>query len=217
MKRYAFVDVDNTLVNGNLGAMLARRIATRKATPPKLRNKLRYISYILKSVHIALLYPFSFLLPVYYYVQGGASDRYLDLVESWDEEDMRKEAAAVVSSAEIPPVSVSFLKLLLSKGYDVVLLSSSPAIVLELLVRRIGLPLRYVGLDDKHPFPFTAHNKARVILEEFSDGIPAIVAGNPRREPFWLATELKIVVRTPDDLEQWIRKIASSPGEDLQD
>ncbi len=202
MKKYAFVDVDGTIVAGNLGVALGRRIIFCRDRPPRIRNLARFMTYVVKSVHIALLYPFSFLIPVYTYIQGGATDRYLDLIKSWPADVAEERARDVAYSADIPPAAVSFLKSLLDKGYHVVLLSASPSIVLKYLVRRLGLPLAYVGLDDEHPYPFTARVKAEIIQKEFVDGEPAIVVGNPKREPFWLATERAIVVKSPFELQK---------------
>ena len=206
MKRYAFVDVDGTIVDGNLGVSLARKMLFDSERPSKIRNLFRFLLYLLKSAHIALLYPFSFLLPVYMYVQGGATDRYLDLVESWPRGVVERLSREVAYSANVPEEAVSFLRSLLDDGYDVVLISASPSIVLKHLVQRIGLPLIFVGLDDAHPYPFTARVKAEIIQKEFSDGIPAIVVGNPKRDPFWLARERAIVVRSPADLEAYITR-----------
>ncbi len=201
MKKYAFVDVDGTIVDGNLGVALGRRMLFCRDRPPRIRNLARFLAYVIKSMHIALLYPFSFLLPVYTYIQGGATDRYLDLIKSWPTDVAEERARDVAYSADIPPVAVSFLKSLLDRGYYVVLLSASPSIVLKYLVQRLDLPIDYVGLDDDHPYPFTARVKADIIRREFGDGVPAVVVGNPKREPFWLATERAIVVKSPFELQ----------------
>ncbi len=198
MKRYAFVDVDNTLVDGNLGVMLGRRLFFRRQGVSFVRLH-RLLAYFVKSVHIFALYPFSFLLSVYDYVQDRASDRYLDLVESLPADFVDSVARDVAFSAVVPDPARNFLHTLVDSGYDVVLLSASPSVVLKHLVDRLGLPLSFVGLDRDHPLPFTASVKANIIRSEFSDGYPAIVAGNPRREPFWLARERAIVVKSPYD------------------
>jgi len=119
MKKYAFVDVDGTIVDGNLGVTLARRMVFGSDRPAKIRNLFRFLLYILKSAHIALLYPFSFLIPVYTYLQGGTTDRYLDLVESWPPEVAERLARDIAYSASVPDVSIAFLRFLLSKGYHV--------------------------------------------------------------------------------------------------
>jgi len=207
MKRYAFVDVDQTIVNGNLGKDFAKELLKRGPRKGVLKDKYRFVQYILKSVHLAMLYPFSFLYPVYTYLQDATTDRFLDLIESWDPDEAEQVAKAVAERADIPEVAALFLQKLHAKGYDVVLLSASPAIVLKYLVRRIPVPLRFVGTDKDHPFPLTSDAKARVILEEFADGVPCIVVGNPKREPFWLAKERAIVVRKPWELKKWLDEI----------
>ncbi len=198
MKRYAFVDVDNTIVDGNLGVMLGRRLFFHRQGVSFVRLH-RLLAYVVKSVHIFALYPFGFLLSVYDYVQDRASDRYLDLVESLPADFVDSVARDVAFSAVVPDPARGFLCRLVDSGYDVVLLSASPSVVLKHLVDRLGLPLGFVGLDRDHPLPFTASVKANIIRSEFSDGYPAIVAGNPRREPFWLARERAIVVKSPYD------------------
>ncbi|NPA76704.1 MAG: haloacid dehalogenase-like hydrolase [Candidatus Diapherotrites archaeon] len=200
MKRYAFVDVDGTIVDGNMGVSLAKHMLFEKDRPFKIRNWFRLDLYFIKSAHIALLYPFSFLMPVYNYLQSGATDRYLDLLESWPEDVAERIAKTVAYSATVPPSAERFLHALISRGYRVVLISASPSITLKYLVERLDLPLQYVGLDDKHPFAFTARMKAEIIKKEFGDGIPAIVVGNPKREPFWLAQEQAVIVHSPYDL-----------------
>lgn len=204
MKRYAFVDVDQTIVDGNLGKDFAKELLKRGPRKGAIKDKRRFITYILKSVHLALLYPFSFLYPVYLYLQDATTDRFLDLVESWDPEEADRVAKKVAERAKIPDDAVVFLQRLHERGYEIVLLSASPAIILKHLVKRLPVPLRFIGTDEAHPYPMTRDVKARVITTEFGDGEPCIVVGNPKREPFRLARERAIVVRKPKELKRWI-------------
>lgn len=204
MKRYAFVDVDQTIVDGNLGKDFAKELLKQGPRNGAIKDKRRFITYILKSVHLALLYPFSFLYPVYLYLQDATTDRFLDLVESWDPEEADRVAKKVAERAKIPDDAVVFLQRLHERGYEIVLLSASPAIILKHLVKRLPVPLRFIGTDEAHPYPMTRDVKARIITTEFRDGEPCIVVGNPKREPFWLARERAIVVRKPKELKRWI-------------
>ena len=207
MKRYAFVDVDHTLVNGNLGKDFAKELLKRGPREGIIKDKYRFILYILKNVHLVLLYPFSFLYPVYIYLQDAATDRFFDLVESWDLEEAERAANIVAKRAEVPEAAVSFIQKLHARGYSIVLLSASPTIILKYLARRLPVPLQFVGTDKSHPYPLTRDAKAKVIRGEFADGIPCIVVGNPKREPFWLARERAIVVRKPKELKRWLDDI----------
>ncbi len=200
MKRYAFVDVDMTIVSGNLGAAFAKELLKQGPKRAYMRNPLRFVLYLLKSVHVVILYPFSWLYPVYVYLQDATTDRFFDLIESWRPELADRAARRAVSRARIPEAAVRFLQKLHADGYSIVLLSASPTLVLKYLADRLPVPVDYVGIDDRHREPFFAHVKARIIEEEFGDGIPALVVGNPRREPFWLARERAVVVRKPEDL-----------------
>ena len=200
MKRYAFVDVDMTIVDGNLGTIFAKELLKKGPRKIYLRSKWHFIAYLIKSVYIALLYPFSFLYPVYVFLQDASTDRFFDLLESWRREEIEAAAKRTAERAKIPEEAILFLKHLHQRGYEIVLISASPSIVLEHLVKRLPVPLRFVGTDERHREPMFPEVKARIIREEFADGIPAIVVGNPKREPFWLAREKMIVVRRPQEL-----------------
>lgn len=204
MRCYAFVDVDHTIVDGNLGKEFAKELLKRGPRKGVLKDKRRFLLYLIKSVHIALLYPFSFLYPVYVYLQDTTTDRFLDLVRSWDPKEAERVARSVAEHARIPDAAISFLRKLYEKGYTIVLISASPSIVLKHLVERLPVPVSFVGIDEDHPYPMTRDEKARIILSEFGDGKPCIVVGNPKREPFWLAREKAIVVRSPNELGRWL-------------
>ena len=208
MKRYAFVDVDMTIVDGNLGAIFAKELLKKGPRRAFLRSKWRFIVYLMKSIYVALLYPFTALYPVYVFLQDVTTDRFFDLIASWRKDELERAAETTAKKAKIPPEAMAFLRQLHDDGYEVVLLSASPSIVLKYLVDRLPIPLRFVGTDEYHREPMVPHIKAKIILEEFGDGIPAAIVGNPRREPFWLAKEKKIVVNRPRDLRRYL---TSSP------
>jgi len=204
VKRYAFVDVDMTIVDGNLGTIFARELLKKGPRRIYLRSKWRFILYLIKSAYILFLYPFSFLYPVYVFLQDASTDRFFDLVESWREDEAEEAARRAAQKAKLPKESLAFLQKLHESGYEIVLLSATPSIVLKHLVERLPVPVRFVGTDENHREPMFSHVKAKIIQTEFRDGIPAIVAGNPKREPFWLARERKIVVRRPRELARYL-------------
>ncbi len=204
MKRYAFVDVDGTLVDGNLGRMLAAYFMKHGVPLQRARRKLRLVPYFLKILPAVMLYPFSSLLPVYDFVQRLSTSQYLDILNALDPEEADRIARDVVRRARIPDEALRFLEALHTAGYEIVLLSASPSFLLARLAERLPVPVRWVGLDDRHPFPLSRLGKTLVVLTEFRDGVPAVVVGNPRREPFDLAEEAAIVVKSPYELGRWV-------------
>jgi len=212
VKRYAFVDVDGTIVDGNLGRMLATYFMKHGLPLQRAKRKLRLLPYFLKMLPVALLYPFSSLVPVYDFAQRLSTSQYLDILNALDPKEANAIARRIVSRARVPEGALEFLRALHESGYEIVLLSASPSFLLAHLARRLPVPVRWVGLDDRHPFPLSRLGKALVILTEFRDGVPAVVVGNPRREPFDLAEEVAIVVRSPYELGRWIAAFDTRNG-----
>ncbi len=195
--KVAIVDVDGTLVKGNLGRLLGIYLITlglRKG----VYSKQTFLSVFLKRAWMLLLLPFTFVEKIYFLLQREATLAFFDLLCQSDEEKLEELAKEAFREVRISKSARDFIRRLKENGYCVYLLSASPKQMVALLAEKLGVD-GFVATDPRLGIVLDAKGKEKVVRERW--GRVDLMVGNKGKEPFHLARRF-YVVKGPRDLRK---------------
>ncbi len=195
--KIALLDVDGTLIRGNLGSKLGRALILHGLSRG-IYSKRSFLRIILPRAWMLLLLPFIFLSPVYFILQREATRAFYELMRESDERKLEKLAKEVYAKIMVPPESKEFVKRLKRKGYTVYLLTASPKHIVKFLAEDLGVD-GFIAADPATGLVLDREGKENVVRERW--GKVAVIVGNEGKEPFHLA-EHAFEVRHPKDLRK---------------
>ena len=202
-KRYAILDLDETLVEGTVASKVIKEVLKPKNGHILPRH---YYLKALRYLHLPVLSKLKRFYRIYRYLLHRTFSLYLSALTDprVDQEAFLRKIRQVASTYPIPSISKAFVERLKERGYTTVLLTAAPQEIANVMKERLGIDMAIGSIPGR---VLDRETKERVLLELRKNGCIDIIVGNPGNEPFWLAERYAIIVRSPKDLRRWLDKI----------
>ncbi len=202
-KRYAVLDLDETLVEGTVASRVIKELL--KPGNGHILPR-RYYIKALRYLHLPVLTKLKRFYRIYRYLLHRTFSLYLSVLNDprVDREAFLEKVKEIAQAYPVPPISQAFVRKLREKGYTTVLLTAAPQEIADVMKERLGIDDAIGSVPGR---VLDRETKEKVLLGLRRKGCIDIVVGNPGNEPFWLAERYAIIVRSPKDLRRWLNKI----------